>query len=76
MPASKPRKSRKRTREIREQSRATGAKYTQTMRENDRVRAADFEWPPAGTLQSPYAYGGDSGQRSSGRGRWPPRSGT
>ncbi|MFK4799322.1 hypothetical protein ACI3K5_11615 [Streptomyces sp. MPA0124] len=40
MPTSQPRKSRKRTREIREQSRATGTRYTEAMRGNDRARAA------------------------------------
>ncbi|MFJ5143005.1 hypothetical protein [Streptomyces sp. NPDC088707] len=29
------------------------------MRENDRVRGAGFEWPPAGTPQSPHAHGGE-----------------
>lgn len=39
MPTSRPQKSRKRTREIREQSRATGARYTAALRANDRTRA-------------------------------------
>ncbi|MGW7074607.1 hypothetical protein [Streptomyces sp. NPDC054866] len=39
MPASRPRKSRKRTREIREQTRATGTRYTVALRTNDRIRA-------------------------------------
>lgn len=46
MPTSKPRKSRKRTREIREQSRATGTRYTEAMRSNDRTRAGDQQLPP------------------------------
>lgn len=36
MSTSQPRKSRKRTREIREQSGATGSRYTEAMRANDR----------------------------------------
>ncbi|MFC9948914.1 hypothetical protein [Streptomyces pratensis] len=39
MSMSRTRKSRKRTREIREQSRATGTRYTEAMRANDRGRA-------------------------------------
>lgn len=39
MPTSQPKKSRKRTRELREQSRATGTRYTEAMRANDRARA-------------------------------------
>ncbi|MEU5193651.1 hypothetical protein AB0G86_06245 [Streptomyces scabiei] len=46
MPTSKPRKSRKRTREIREQSRATGTQYTEAMRTNDRTRAGAQQLPP------------------------------
>ncbi|MGP4048980.1 hypothetical protein [Streptomyces sp. 2A115] len=46
MPTSKPRKSRKRTREIREQSRATGTHYTEAMRANDRTRAGGQQLPP------------------------------
>ncbi|MEU6461557.1 hypothetical protein [Streptomyces sp. NPDC046976] len=37
--SNRPRKSRKRTRELREQSRATGMRYTEAMRANDRTRA-------------------------------------
>lgn len=61
MPTSKPRKPRKRTREIREKSRTGGAQYTKTMRENDRERAAGGTAgaPPAGVPKSPYAYGGE-----------------
>lgn len=47
MPTSQPRKSRKRTRQIREQSRATGARYTEAMRENDRTRAGIRQLPPS-----------------------------
>ncbi|MGW0844237.1 hypothetical protein ACWD26_29680 [Streptomyces sp. NPDC002787] len=46
MPTSQPRKSRKRTREIREQSRATGARYTEAMRANDRTRDGAQQSPP------------------------------
>lgn len=46
MPTSKPRKSRKRTREIREQSRATGTRYTEAMRANDRTRAGGQQLAP------------------------------
>ncbi|WP_234382184.1 hypothetical protein [Streptomyces dysideae] len=46
MPTSQPRKSRKRTREIREQSRATGTGYTEAMRANDRARAGGQQSPP------------------------------
>jgi hypothetical protein len=55
MPTSKPRKPRKRTREIREQSRNTGAKYTEAMRENDRERAAGGSAgaPPTGVPERP-----------------------
>lgn len=61
MPTSKPRKSRKRTREIRERSRTTGAQFTQAMRANDSEReaAGPAGAPPAGVPKSPYAYGGD-----------------
>ncbi|MDV6291334.1 hypothetical protein R2F25_38635 [Streptomyces sp. UP1A-1] len=40
MPTSKPRKPRKRSREIRERSRTTGAQFTKAMRANDRERQA------------------------------------
>jgi hypothetical protein len=46
MPTGKPRKSRKRTREIREQIRATGMRYTEAMRVNDYPRAGDGQLPP------------------------------
>ncbi|WP_439678252.1 hypothetical protein [Embleya sp. MST-111070] len=46
MPTSRPRKSRKRTREIREQSRATGTRFTAALRANDRTRADDQQSPP------------------------------
>jgi hypothetical protein len=46
MPTSQPRKSRKRTREIREKSRATGTRYTTAMRANDRTRAGGQQLPP------------------------------
>jgi len=46
MPTSRPRKSRKRTREIREQSRATGTRYTEAMRTNDRARVCGEQSPP------------------------------
>ncbi|MEV6399059.1 hypothetical protein AB0M39_30475 [Streptomyces sp. NPDC051907] len=46
MPTSQPRKSRKRTREIREQSRAAGTRYTEAMRANDRTRAGGRQSPP------------------------------
>lgn len=46
MPTSRPRKSRKRTREIREQSRVTGTRYTEAMRANDRTRADRQQLPP------------------------------
>lgn len=45
MSTSKPRKPRKRAREIREHARAAGAQYTATLRENDRSRRPS---PPAG----------------------------
>ncbi|MEU0857499.1 hypothetical protein ABZ352_18950 [Streptomyces griseofuscus] len=57
MPTSKPRKSRKRTREIKERSRTTGASHTKAMRANDAERGQT--WPPSGTPKSPHAYGGD-----------------
>ncbi|MFE6904633.1 hypothetical protein ACFVFJ_49150 [Streptomyces sp. NPDC057717] len=43
MPTSNPGRSRKRTREIREQSQAAGAKYTAAMLTNDQSRAGEFE---------------------------------
>ncbi|MFF5019555.1 hypothetical protein [Streptomyces sp. NPDC001165] len=46
MPTSQPRKSRKRTREIREQSRVTGTRYTEAMRANDCARAGGQQSPP------------------------------
>ena len=46
MSMSQPRKSRKRTRKIREQSRATGAQYTEAMRANDRTRASGQQLSP------------------------------
>ncbi|MFM9539879.1 hypothetical protein [Streptomyces turgidiscabies] len=46
MPTNQPRKSRRRTREIREQSRATGTQYTESMRANDRTRAGGQQLPP------------------------------
>ncbi|MFE5406774.1 hypothetical protein ACFQ9Z_36865 [Streptomyces sp. NPDC056580] len=46
MPTSKPRKSRKRTREIREQSQVAGTRYTEAMRANDRTRAGGQQLPP------------------------------
>ncbi|MFI9810173.1 hypothetical protein ACIHEJ_38775 [Streptomyces sp. NPDC052301] len=46
MPLGQPRKSRKRTREIRAQSRATGARYTEAMRANDRTQAGGPQLPP------------------------------
>lgn len=59
MPQRKPRPSRKRTREIRQRSRATGAKYTAAMRANDNETArGDASWPPAGTPASPHTHGG------------------
>ncbi|MFD0068762.1 hypothetical protein, partial [Streptomyces sp. NPDC127574] len=39
MPEGQPKKSRKRTRDIREQARAAGTSYTEAMRANDRTRA-------------------------------------
>jgi hypothetical protein len=61
MPTSKPRKPRKRSREIRERSRTTGAQFTKAMRANDgeREAAGPAGAPPAGVPKSPYAYGGD-----------------
>ncbi|MGW0757124.1 hypothetical protein ACWD1Y_11650 [Streptomyces sp. NPDC002814] len=61
MPTNRPRKPRKRTREIRERSRTAGAQYTKAMRANDRERGADGSAgaPPAGVSKSPYAYGGE-----------------
>ncbi|MFJ8301286.1 hypothetical protein ACIQ9R_36045 [Streptomyces sp. NPDC094447] len=50
----KPRRPRKRSVELHASSRATGAKYTAVMRENDRRRVAGIEWPPANTPPSPY----------------------
>ncbi|MCZ1012109.1 hypothetical protein [Streptomyces lydicus] len=47
MSTSQPRKPRKRAREIREQSRATGMRYTEAMRANDRTRAGGQQAPPA-----------------------------
>lgn len=46
MTNSKPRPSRKRTREIREQKRSVGTSYTAAMRANDRTRTADHQLPP------------------------------
>lgn len=46
MPTSQPRKSRKRAREIREQSRAAGTRYTEAMRVNDRTQAGGQQSPP------------------------------
>lgn len=46
MPTSRPRKSRKRTREIREQSRATGTRYTEALRANDQARVGGQQSPP------------------------------
>ncbi|MFD8024067.1 hypothetical protein [Streptomyces lavendulae] len=46
MPTSRPRKSRKRTREIREQSRSAGTRYTEAMRANDLTRAGGQQLPP------------------------------
>ncbi|MFI9052435.1 hypothetical protein [Streptomyces sp. NPDC053427] len=59
MPTSKPRKSRKRTREIKERSRATGASHTKAMRANDAERDGGQQWPPPSVPESPNAYGGD-----------------
>lgn len=57
MLTNQPRKSRKRTREIREQSRATGTRYTEAMRANDRPRAVGQQLPsrlsPTRTLLLP-----------------------
>ncbi|MGW7090045.1 hypothetical protein ACWGH2_42050 [Streptomyces sp. NPDC054871] len=58
MPTSKPRKSRKRTREIQARSRETGASHTKAMRANDAERDGGEQWPPAGVPESPHAYGG------------------
>ncbi len=44
--STSPRKSRKRTREIREQSRASRTRYTEAMRANDRTRAGGQQLPP------------------------------
>lgn len=46
MPTSQPRKSRKRTREIRELSRAAGTRYTEAMRANDRSRSGGEQLSP------------------------------
>lgn len=57
MPTSQPRKSRKRSREIREQSRTIGTQYTEAMRANDRTRAGGQPLPqrltPTRTLLLP-----------------------
>ncbi|WP_411099006.1 hypothetical protein [Streptomyces sp. x-45] len=46
MPTNPPRKSRKRTRELRELSRAAGLRFTEAMRANDRTRADARPLPP------------------------------
>jgi hypothetical protein len=48
MSTSQPKKSRKRTREIREQHRTTGTRYTEAMRANDRTRAGGQQLLPHG----------------------------
>ncbi|WP_405929768.1 hypothetical protein OG554_35320 [Streptomyces griseus] len=51
MPTSRPRKSRKRTREIRQQSQAMGTRYTEAMRANDRTLSDGQQLQhPAGIL--------------------------
>ncbi|GGP78515.1 hypothetical protein [Streptomyces melanogenes] len=57
----KPRRPRKRSRELHERSRTTGVQYTAVMRENDSIRAGGNTTavPPSGVARSPYAYGGD-----------------
>ncbi|MFF4276172.1 hypothetical protein [Streptomyces sp. NPDC001536] len=59
MPSNKPRKPRKRAREIRKRSRTAGAQYTKAMRANDAERAGGQQEPPPGIPKSPYAYAGD-----------------
>jgi hypothetical protein len=69
MPIDRPRKSRKRTREIREQSRATGMSYTKAMRDNDRQQEPETlpyrvvdnlnrGWHPVGNGEYMVDYGG------------------
>jgi hypothetical protein len=64
MPTSQPRKSRKRTREIREQSRITSTRYTEAMRANDRARTGGQQPPrltPTRTLLLPLVQDALSG---------------